>query len=78
MISKLQILELSSTSAWSELNYNLAFDVFTQFEDNVERIHAPNVNCQEFIDQYEKNYKPVVITGKHIRLIKPRVDLCCG
>jgi len=55
--------ELSSTSTWNELNYAKNFDVFLQFEDNVEGINASEVNCQEFIDQYEKIYKPCVIVG---------------
>lgn len=54
------LLELSSThNSWSELNYAEKFEQFTQFEDNVERIHASDVDCQEFIDKYEKHYKPV-------------------
>jgi histone arginine demethylase JMJD6 len=56
-------IELSSTQTWNELNYAKEFEQFTQFEDNVERVHAPDVDCQEFIDKYEKTYKPVVITG---------------
>lgn len=39
------------------------FDQFTQFPENVERIHAGQVNCQEFIDRFERSYIPVVIEG---------------
>lgn len=56
--------ELSSTQTWNELNYAKNFnEEFTLFEDNVERIHAPDVDCQDFIERFEKHYKPVVITG---------------
>lgn len=56
-------LELSSSQLWTELNYAKNFEEFQQFEDNVERVHAPDVDLQEFIDRYEKSYTPVVITG---------------
>jgi histone arginine demethylase JMJD6 len=55
--------ELSSTQLWTELDYARNFEHFLNFEDNVERIHAPDVDLQAFIDKYEKTYKPVVITG---------------
>ena len=48
---------------WTELEYGKNFDHFLKFEDNCERIHAPDVDCDEFIEKYEKIYKPVVITG---------------
>jgi len=31
--------------------------------DNVERIHVNKVSREEFIERYEKIYKPVVIQG---------------
>lgn len=60
-------VELVGAQTWSELNYEQNFEQFTQFEDNVERISAKDVDCQEFIDKYEKHYKPVVITGLQVK-----------
>lgn len=57
------MLELNDKLAWTCLNYAANFDGFTKFTDNVERIHVAEVSCQEFIDKYEKIYKPVVIEG---------------
>lgn len=42
-------------------------DEFTKFEDNVDRIHVRDVNCDEFIEKYEKIYKPVCILGVQVR-----------
>lgn len=41
-------------------------DEFTKFEDNVVRIHVRDVNCDEFIEKYEKIYKPVSILGVQV------------
>lgn len=41
-------------------------DEFTKFEDNVDRIHVRDVNCDEFIEKYEKIYKPVSILGVQV------------
>ena len=32
-------------------------------KDTVERIHVKDVSCEEFIEKWEKPYKPVVILG---------------
>lgn len=58
--------ELSNSQTWNELNYAANFEQFTQFEDNVERIHAPDVDCQEFIDKYEKVRTIVCLTHELI------------
>ncbi|XP_026463544.1 bifunctional arginine demethylase and lysyl-hydroxylase PSR isoform X2 [Ctenocephalides felis] len=55
--------ELNTKGSWNALNYAERFDVFRRFTDNVERISENEVSPQEFIDKYEKIYKPVVITG---------------
>lgn len=39
------------------------FSEFEAFDDNVERINVNEVSSQEFIDRFEKLYKPVVIEG---------------
>ena len=33
-----------------------------RLRDSVERVSALHVSCEDFIDQYERVYKPVVIT----------------
>ncbi|XP_055617311.1 bifunctional arginine demethylase and lysyl-hydroxylase PSR [Toxorhynchites rutilus septentrionalis] len=55
--------ELSDKTAWVQQEYYRKFDQFLQFEDNVERIHVESVSPVEFIERYEKIYKPVVIEG---------------
>lgn len=57
------LLELASSFMWTELEYAKNFEPYTKFEDNCIRIHGPDVSCEEFIEKYEKNYIPVVISG---------------
>lgn len=56
-------LELSDKGAWTALRYADNFDEFVQFEDNVDRINENEISCEEFIERYEKIYKPVIILG---------------
>lgn len=56
-----RLTELGDKGAWSAMNYASCFDKFWKFDDNVERINARDVNCDEFIERYEKHNKPVVI-----------------
>lgn len=51
--------ELNSSAAWVEQGYYKNFKSFTVFSDSVERISIDNTSPQEFIEQYEKPYKPV-------------------
>lgn len=55
--------ELHDREAWTALRYVDRFNEFKDFIDNVERIHADDYDCQKFIDEFEKPYKPVVIQG---------------
>ncbi|XP_046388948.1 bifunctional arginine demethylase and lysyl-hydroxylase JMJD6 [Ischnura elegans] len=55
--------ELNEKGAWVELGYANQFDLFSVVHDNVERIHVDKCSLQEFIDKYERIYKPVVICG---------------
>lgn len=55
--------ELNDKGDWFASKYADKFDEFRNFEDNVERINANDVDCEEFIENFEKPYKPVVITG---------------
>nr|CAG4643230.1 EOG090X06UY [Ilyocryptus agilis] len=55
--------ELHSTSSWAEQKYYKNFHAFTECNDNVERISVDRFTPEEFIEKYEKPYKPVVIQG---------------
>lgn len=48
---------------WTELEYAKNFEAYLKFEDNCERIHGPDVSCEEFIEKFESKYIPAVITG---------------
>lgn len=55
--------ELNDKGAWTALQYADNFEPFWDFQDNVERIIEDDVTCDEFIERYEKIYKPVIILG---------------
>ncbi|XP_034246987.1 bifunctional arginine demethylase and lysyl-hydroxylase PSR [Thrips palmi] len=55
--------ELSDKGAWYRIGYYNKFEPFTKVEDTCERIDVNDVSPEEFIEKYEKPYKPVVITG---------------
>ncbi|XP_055845188.1 bifunctional arginine demethylase and lysyl-hydroxylase PSR [Episyrphus balteatus] len=55
--------ELNDKESWTALRYADRFEQFTQFTDNVDRIDENCVDCQTFIERYEKPYLPVVITS---------------
>lgn len=50
------------------MDYANRFDKFWQFDDNVDRIHVKDVNCDDFIERYEKLNKPVVIEGVQVNV----------
>ncbi|XP_004923869.1 bifunctional arginine demethylase and lysyl-hydroxylase PSR [Bombyx mandarina] len=54
--------ELVDKHQWTILKYHNNFTEFLQCKDNVDRISAIQVTPEEFIEKYEKIYKPVVIT----------------
>lgn len=58
--------ELGEKGAWTAMDYANRFDNFWKFDDNVERIHVEDVNCDEFIELFEKLNKPVVIEGVQV------------
>ncbi|GBP51773.1 Bifunctional arginine demethylase and lysyl-hydroxylase PSR [Eumeta japonica] len=55
--------ELTDKYAWTALNYCSNFEEFLNCKDNVERISEVEVSPEEFIEKYEKIYKPAVITN---------------
>lgn len=55
--------ELSDKGAWTQLGYASKFEDFKTVQDNVERIDVNSVSPEEFIEKFEKPYKPVVIVG---------------
>lgn len=56
------LIELDK-EAWYQLKYVDCFDDFKNFTDNTERISVKDVSPEEFIERFEKPYKPVVIQG---------------
>lgn len=59
-------VELKARSAWTELQYYAKFNVSPKAvkqSPEVERIHVKDVSPEEFIEKFEKPYKPVVILG---------------
>lgn len=57
------LAELGDKGAWTAMDYANRFEQFWKFDDNVERINAKDVSCEEFIERFEKINKPVVIEG---------------
>lgn len=55
--------ELSDYWSWNMLNYAVHFDKYKVVNDTIERIDVNKVSLEEFVEKYEKPYKPVVITG---------------
>lgn len=61
--NKYILLELADKAAWIQHGYSKNFQKFWQFQDNAERIDESNVTTEEFVEKYEKPYKPVIIRG---------------
>lgn len=57
------VAELADKYQWTALKYATSFDGFLKCNDNVDRISENEVTPNEFIEKYEKIYKPVVITN---------------
>jgi len=56
--------ELSTTESWCQEGWAKSYDLsFDKVDDTVERIHVKDVSLEDFIELYEKPYKPVVIRG---------------
>ncbi len=55
---------MNTREAWIEQGYANNFDLsYDKINDTLDRIHVNDVSCEEFIQRYEKPYKPVVILG---------------
>lgn len=64
MIILLDIPELSTTESWTQQQYAKYYDLsFDKVNDTVERIHVKDVSGKEFVERFEKPYKPCVIRG---------------
>lgn len=62
--SKLCFSELGSPEAWEALDYANTLDLsLDSVKDNVERIFINEVSLEDFVERFEKPYKPVVILG---------------
>jgi hypothetical protein len=59
------LAELSKEKhGWSCQNYAETFDLsFATVKDNVPRVDASKLSVEEFVEQYEKTYTPVVLTN---------------
>ncbi|XP_066919302.1 bifunctional arginine demethylase and lysyl-hydroxylase PSR-like [Clytia hemisphaerica] len=56
--------ELKSLEGWQRLGYADSFDAsLSRPCDNVPRVDCSTLSHQDFIEQYEKKCKPVVLTG---------------
>ena len=54
------VSELSTTESWCQEGWAKTFDLsFDKVDDTVERIHVKDVSLEDFIELYEKPYKPV-------------------
>lgn len=58
--------ELGTKTGWATMHYAENFENFKHFDDNVERINVKDTSCEEFIEKYEKIYKPVIIEGVQV------------
>ncbi len=58
-LSYKSISELSSSALWVEQGYHKNFKPYTIFTDSVERISVDKTSAEEFIEHFEKPYKPV-------------------
>lgn len=46
------------------MDYKNKFDLtISAIKDNVERINVHEISTEEFIERYEKPYRPVIIKG---------------
>ena len=61
----LLIIELKTDEAWHKFNFYSNFDerFCRNLPDNIERIDARQVSVDQFIDKYERPYKPCIITN---------------
>jgi hypothetical protein len=56
--------ELKCDEEWHRYNYFKTFDLSIEnLPDNIERIDINQVTPEAFIENYEKLYKPVIITN---------------
>ena len=62
VIQQVLVLELKTPADWTALNYAAGLDCSLEsVKDNVERIDASLVSHQDFVECYERPYKPVVL-----------------
>ncbi len=60
----LVFLELSEEHGWYKLDYANSFDIsLATVKDNLERVDVKTVSVEEFVEKYEKPYKPCVIVN---------------
>lgn len=57
------LVELADKVAWSQHGYSKNFQPFWEFQDNAERVDESTMTMDDFVEKYEKPYKPVIIRG---------------
>ncbi|CAH0405130.1 unnamed protein product [Chilo suppressalis] len=55
--------ELTNKQQWTALKYAENFEEFLKCNDNVERVDSNKVSQEDFIEKYEKIFRPIVITN---------------
>ncbi|XP_031335911.1 bifunctional arginine demethylase and lysyl-hydroxylase JMJD6 isoform X3 [Photinus pyralis] len=59
--------ELTTKEAWTAQGYLECFQKFWEFTDNCDRIDCTEASYAEFVDKYERPYKPVVLTNAQLK-----------
>jgi histone arginine demethylase JMJD6 len=59
--------ELKTQDDWEKYNYFDKYDTsFDKLTDNIDRIDVTKVPIEEFIEKYEKPYKPVILLNSQV------------
>lgn len=52
---------------WTKYNYYKTFDLsHSNLPDNIDRIDVTTYSMEDFIKNYEKPYKPVILTNSQV------------
>ncbi len=59
---KIVSIELKHEDEWYKHNYYKTFDMsYNNLPDNIDRIDVNKVSLEEFIERYERPYKPCIL-----------------
>lgn len=59
----LYLLKELKEEDWAKYNYYKHFDLTENVPDNIDRIDCETYSYQHFMENYEKVYKPVILTN---------------